>query len=189
LTGWDKVNDKAMTTSRVSPTHIGIGFWPSPPPSGYPLADGITIQLFELPLYEDQPDDDGHPVPRWLEHPVMGSTMDVAAISPPNLNSFTAQPMTSSCCPAVHRRIAFVDQIGLHATRQEIGPKCRQQFPLNTEIAVTAGDGRPRPFIGADVVEVGVNQRRHRKLRGRSGVEHRAPPFAPAQHRAGVSDE
>jgi hypothetical protein len=81
LTGWDKVNGKPLSTRGVSPTHIGIGFWPSPPPGGYPLADGINIQLFELPLYEDQLADDGQPVPRWLEHPVMGSTMDVAAMA------------------------------------------------------------------------------------------------------------
>jgi hypothetical protein len=44
------------------------------------LAEGIAVQLFELPLYEDDPDDEGNAVPRWVEHPQMGSKMDVAAM-------------------------------------------------------------------------------------------------------------
>ncbi len=80
LTGWDLVNDKPLSSRGVSPTHIGIGFWPSQPPGGYQLAEGIAVQLFELPLYEDDLDDKGNPVPRWAEHPQLGSKMDVATM-------------------------------------------------------------------------------------------------------------
>jgi hypothetical protein len=80
LTGWDKVYDKPLSKHGVSPTHIGIGFWPAPPPGGYTLQGGVGIQLFELPLYEDESDEHGNPVPRWLEHPEFGTAMDVAAL-------------------------------------------------------------------------------------------------------------
>ena len=80
LTGWDKVRDKPLSKRGVSPTHIGIGFWPAPPPAGYTLEGGIGIQLFELPLYQDDADEQGDTVPRWLEHPEFGSAMDVAAL-------------------------------------------------------------------------------------------------------------
>jgi hypothetical protein len=36
--------------------------------------------LFRLPLYEEEPDEDGNPIPRWAEHPEMGSKMDVGAL-------------------------------------------------------------------------------------------------------------
>lgn len=80
LTGWDLVNERPLSSRGVSPTHIGIGFWPKQPPGGYQLAEAIAVQLFELPLYEDDPDDEGNPVPRWVEHPQLASKMDVAAM-------------------------------------------------------------------------------------------------------------
>ena len=39
LTGWDLVSDRPLSSLGVSPTHIGIGFWPTQPPGGYQLAE------------------------------------------------------------------------------------------------------------------------------------------------------
>ena len=41
LIGFDQVNDKPLSSRGVSPTHNGIGFWPTPPSGGYALEGGI----------------------------------------------------------------------------------------------------------------------------------------------------
>ncbi|TDZ41638.1 trypsin-like peptidase domain-containing protein [Mycobacteroides franklinii] len=79
FTGWDDVNEVPLSSRGVGPTHIRIGFWPPQPSGGYQLTEPLSINLFQMPLFEE-PDGEGVRAARWLEHPSYGQKVDVAAM-------------------------------------------------------------------------------------------------------------
>jgi hypothetical protein len=72
LTGWNHEIQKSLSDSAFFPTHLGFQLAVD---VGRDEAEGNTVQRrgFQVPL-----DNDGGPV--WLEHPVHGSNVDVAAV-------------------------------------------------------------------------------------------------------------
>jgi hypothetical protein len=81
FTGWDAERNEPLSSRGVGPTHVRVGFWMPPPPGGrYDLTEGLTIRLYQIALFRTPADDDADPEPLWLEHPRLGSQMDVVAL-------------------------------------------------------------------------------------------------------------
>lgn len=81
FTGWDTERNTPLSSRGVGPTHVRVGFWMPPPPGGrYDLTQGLEIRLYQIALLQSSGDDDGVSMPKWLEHPTLGSRMDVVAL-------------------------------------------------------------------------------------------------------------
>lgn len=92
-------------------------------------------------------------------------------------------PAATRLTATVTSRIAQVDQVGLRCghSRQQAWPEDPEQLFLCPEVAPAPSERLPYRFIRVCVIEVFVDQYRHRQLCGGSGVEYGPPTLTCPQ--------